>query len=106
MDESSDMEPMPHPTWLKAGATETEKVKEWAKGLDTRLGTVPLPAFEAAFKLSPLPFVFTAPLTVNVPVVVCENPPPDPNVTGRPNVFPVPFDVTEPNRSIESPLRL
>jgi hypothetical protein len=50
-------EPMPHPTWLKAGAPETGKVKEWVQGLGTRLGTVPLPAFEAAFRLGPPPDV-------------------------------------------------
>jgi hypothetical protein len=50
-------EPMPYPTWLKAGAAETEKVKEWAKSLGTHNGTIPFPAFEAAFKLSPPPDV-------------------------------------------------
>ncbi|MBN9120624.1 MAG: hypothetical protein J0I06_15975 [Planctomycetes bacterium] len=50
-------EPMPHPTWLRAGAPETGKVKAWVKGLGTRLGTLPVPAFEAAFGLDPPPDV-------------------------------------------------
>src|SRR5262249_45427408 len=49
--------PMPHPTWLRAGAPETEKVKEWVRGVDTELHTFPTPAFEVAFKLNPPPDV-------------------------------------------------
>ena len=49
--------PMPHPTWLRAGAPETEKVKQWVKDVDTELHTYPTPAFEVAFKLDPPPDV-------------------------------------------------
>jgi hypothetical protein len=50
-------EPMPHPTWVKAGGPEAEKVKTWVQGINARGGTNPMPAFEVAFKLTPPPDV-------------------------------------------------
>ncbi|MBY0230316.1 MAG: hypothetical protein K2W96_13615, partial [Gemmataceae bacterium] len=50
-------EPMPHPGWMKAGAAEAAKVRDWIGSIKARGGTRPTPAFEAAFKLSPPPDV-------------------------------------------------
>lgn len=50
-------EPMPHQTWLKPGAPEVDKVREWVKKTPARGGTNPVPAFEAALKLDPKPDV-------------------------------------------------
>lgn len=54
---NSVSEPMPHATWLKPGAAETDKVKKWVKDTPSRGGTNPLPSFEAALKLDPKPDV-------------------------------------------------
>jgi hypothetical protein len=54
---NSKTEPMPHPTWLKAGAPEAEKVRAWVGDIRATGGTQPVPAFEAAFKLRPPPDV-------------------------------------------------
>ncbi len=54
---NTSAEPMPHPTWLKAGAPEMETVKTWVKNTPARGGTQPVPAFTAAFKLDPPPDV-------------------------------------------------
>ena len=48
---------MPHPTWLKAGAPETDRIRTWIESRTAGGGTLPEPAFEAAFKLSPPPDV-------------------------------------------------
>ena len=52
---NSRPEPMPHHTWLKAGAPDAERVKTWVRTLPSRGGTQPAPAFETAFRLNPPP---------------------------------------------------
>ena len=54
---NSNPEPMPHHTWLRAGAPEVENVKRWVRALPARNGTNPAPAFAAAFQLNPPPDV-------------------------------------------------
>lgn len=52
---NSKAEPMPHPTWVKAGSPEAEKMRAWVNGVRSTGGTVPAPAFDVAFKLDPPP---------------------------------------------------
>lgn len=54
---NSRADPMPHPGWLKAGAPEAEKVRDWVGSMRATGGTLPAPAFEAAFRLDPRPDV-------------------------------------------------
>jgi hypothetical protein len=54
---NSKAEPMPHTGWLKGSAPEAEKIKKWIREIKTAGGTLPMPAFDAAFKLSPPPDV-------------------------------------------------
>jgi hypothetical protein len=52
---NSDVEPMPHRTWLTASAPECAGIRRWIREIDVKGGTEPAPAFDAAFRLDPLP---------------------------------------------------